>query len=365
MNNLVEKLLEPVSAAEPCGPDLSYDPRFDEIEALLKGQPEIEMGSIVKPAEPPDWNRLKDRSIEFATATKHLRPTVILCCSLLQVDGLGGFRDGLLLVQGLLEQYWPTVHPQVDPEDTEDPYQQRLSNLGSLTAPRGAFYGWLKIIDYLYAAPICRPKGVDPVSLEEVLSANESRSAQTEGGKAGNSAEIATKFRASKPEELAATHAAVSEAIVAVHAIDKFLSNALGSTGSISFEELTQVLTQIQKALAPHLSATAAVSAEGAETAPGGSEPVERRTVSFNGTFQNREEISRALDGICEYYRQMEPGSPVPLLLRRAQKLVEMNFVDAMKELNLAGADQLRPIIGSVLDSYSSTDAPAEAQPSS
>src|ERR1041384_261866 len=159
MNPLIEKLLQPVSATDPCGPDLFYDPRFEELESILKGKPEVEIGSIVKPAEPPAWVELRSRSVEFLRASKHLRPSVMLACSLLKLEGLAGLRDGLQLIQGLLERYWKELHPRLDPEDNNEP-QERLNILAVLTAPRGTATGWLQIIDYLHAAPLCHPKGV-------------------------------------------------------------------------------------------------------------------------------------------------------------------------------------------------------------
>jgi type VI secretion system protein ImpA len=60
--------------------------------------------------------------------------------------------------------------------------------------------------------------------------------------------------------------------------------------------------------------------------------------------------VVRALDSICEYYRQIEPSSPVPYLLRRAQKLAKMDFVQAVQELNLTTVDGLRPSMGSAVE---------------
>ena len=73
MNESIEKLLQPVSPEQPCGPDLSYDPSFDALETLLKGKPEVEIGNVQKPAEPPDWMELQKQSSEFLTKSKHLR----------------------------------------------------------------------------------------------------------------------------------------------------------------------------------------------------------------------------------------------------------------------------------------------------
>ena len=144
MNELVEKLLEPVSPDQPCGPDLSYDPRFEELETILKGKPEVEIGSVQKPAEPPDWGELKEKSAEFLRQSKHLRAATMLCCSLLKTGGVAGFLDGLQLVRGLLEQYWPVFYPLLDADDNNDP-TQRLNTLLALTAPRGSVGGWRSV----------------------------------------------------------------------------------------------------------------------------------------------------------------------------------------------------------------------------
>ena len=117
MNELVEKLLSPVSPDHPCGPDLSYDPRYEELETILKGKPEVDIGTVQKPPEPPDWVQLTEKSAEFLRHTKHVRAAVILSCSLLQTGGFAGFRDGVQLIRGLLERYWPILYPLLDAED--------------------------------------------------------------------------------------------------------------------------------------------------------------------------------------------------------------------------------------------------------
>jgi type VI secretion system protein ImpA len=73
------------------------------------------------------------------------------------------------------------------------------------------------------------------------------------------------------------------------------------------------------------------------------------------GSIRSREDVVRVIDNICNYYEQVEPCSPVPYLLRRAQKLARMNFIEAVQELNLATTDSLRPSMGSAV--------PADAPP--
>ena len=53
-----------------------------------------------------------------------------------------------------------------------------------------------------------------------------------------------------------------------------------------------------------------------------------------------------AIEQICEYYRTAEPGNPVPLLLRRAQRLVDKDFMAMMEDLMPESLNQLGNIIG-------------------
>jgi type VI secretion system protein ImpA len=39
------------------------------------------------------------------------------------------------------------------------------------------------------------------------------------------------------------------------------------------------------------------------------------------------------MEKICQYFERHEPSSPIPLLLRRAQKLVDKNFLDVIRDV--------------------------------
>jgi type VI secretion system protein ImpA len=352
MNELVEKLLQPVSAEQPCGPDLSYDPRFEELETILKGKPEVEIGSVQKPAEPPNWGELKDKSVAFLGASKHLRVAVMTCGCLLKTGGLAGFRDGLQLVQGLLEQHWPAFYPLLDPEDNNDP-TQRLNILGGLTAPRGSITGWLRIVDYLYAAPLCQPKGGSPVALDQLQAAKQKETDGTGAPDAPDFGKLAAAIRNAGSDQIAANHQTLQQALEAARGIDQFLTTTLGAGGTISFESLEKTLKEMIAALEPYLpggapesgSASSDIGAEGDANSSGGTAGIQIR-----GAIRSPEDVGRAIDNICEYYRQVEPCSPVPYLLRRAQKLAMMNFVQAVQELNIATVDSLRPSMGAGLE---------------
>jgi type VI secretion system protein ImpA len=353
----LDKLLLQVSPQQPCGPDLSNDPGFSELETILKGKPEVEVGSIKKPAEPPDWNSLQGKCLEFLGKSKDLRVAMMLCGSLLKTGGLVGFGDGVRFLRGLLEQYWPTVYPMLDPTDNNDP-TQRLNILSALTMPLGspAISGWLTILGHLRTAPICQPKGGPPVTFE-LIEAAKQKVQVGEGAAAAvpDLVKLSAIIRDAGTDQVTAQQQALQQALETVRGIDQFLTATLGSDKTMSFSDLERTLQDMIAELQPYLPGGAGESgvpgsSVASQPAGGDNAKAEVTGITVCGSIRSRQQVMQAIDSICEYYRQVEPSSPVPYLLRRAQKLATMNFVEAVQELNLATPDALRPSMGSTLE---------------
>ncbi|HWW69918.1 MAG TPA: type VI secretion system protein TssA, partial [Duganella sp.] len=64
------------------------------------------------------------------------------------------------------------------------------------------------------------------------------------------------------------------------------------------------------------------------------------------GAIANRAAVTRMLDTACAWYAAHEPASPVPLLLRRARKLVDMSFIELLQDLAPDGLGQLAQVSG-------------------
>ena len=56
--------------------------------------------------------------------------------------------------------------------------------------------------------------------------------------------------------------------------------------------------------------------------------------------------VIRTLDKICDYYKRYEPSSPVPFMLKRAKKLVTMDFVELLRDLAPNATEQTDLIFG-------------------
>jgi type VI secretion system protein ImpA len=68
--------------------------------------------------------------------------------------------------------------------------------------------------------------------------------------------------------------------------------------------------------------------------------------IEISGAIRSRADVVRVLDNICEYYTANEPSSPIPLLLRRAQRLVEKSFMEILADIVPDSVNQARIVSG-------------------
>jgi type VI secretion system protein ImpA len=66
----------------------------------------------------------------------------------------------------------------------------------------------------------------------------------------------------------------------------------------------------------------------------------------LEGEVRSREDVLNLLQKIWQYYERAEPSSPVPLMLKRAARLVEMDFMQIIHDLSPDAISQIRTITG-------------------
>jgi type VI secretion system protein ImpA len=336
----VDDLLKPVADDKPCGEDFTYHPSFQNLETIARGKPETQFS----PAEEPQWKEVRDGAIEVLGQSKHLAAGVILTLSLLKIGGLEGLRDGLAVVRGMTEKYWPDVYPRLDPEDNNDP-TERLNILNNFSSAGEPY----RFTVQLKQVVLCQSPGMGRITLQQILNAKDKT---PPGGSGGGSSEpdlnqIQAAFRDAGPDAAATTLALVNEVIGHTQGIERFLDSTLGAGQGANFESLDKLLAEMKHAVEPHATgeAPAADAAAGASTASGGGAAA-RGGPGMSGSVQTRADVIRALELICNYYRDNEPSSPVPLILQRAQRLVDKDFMTIVTDLTPDALTQLRVITG-------------------
>jgi type VI secretion system protein ImpA len=64
------------------------------------------------------------------------------------------------------------------------------------------------------------------------------------------------------------------------------------------------------------------------------------------GALRSREDVKRVLEQVCEYLEKVEPSNPAPLLIRRARRLLDLSFIDIMKDLAPDAFGQIEKLAG-------------------
>ncbi|MFO7179937.1 MAG: type VI secretion system protein TssA [Pseudomonadota bacterium] len=327
------KLLEPISPDQPAGPNLEYDSAFAELERTAQGKPEQQIGNVVVPAEPPEWGAVFNQARTLLTRTKDLRVAVHLAQAAAHREGLPGLAEGLHFIRLLLEQHWDVVHPQLDPEDDNDP-TMRVTALAALAAP--------PLLFSMRSAPLLSSRSLGPVSLRDLTGEG--------GSNAGlDTARIEAAFAETPMETLQAVLAGTRNAAEDIAKIEAVFDARAGVRGP-ELSGLLQLFRSARQALESRLEARTAIAAEmAAEAAVGADGPATTAAAAAprrSGEILSREDVVRVLDQVIRYYERNEPSSPIPLLLERCKRLVPMSFPEILKELTPDGLKQLDLVAG-------------------
>jgi type VI secretion system protein ImpA len=348
-------LLAPISADAPCGPDLEYDPAFLALESNLDNAfVERAVGPGAEEAAGPDWKRIAAQASELMQRTHDLRVAVSLTKAWLNMQGVTGLARGLSLLQQLLSLRWGSVHPQIGAQGDTDGLM-RVNALRSLCDSRS-------LLSPLRSAPLLRARGLPALCLRDLEQAARKGNGNGEahsghGGHTANDGPDATVIDASfigcDLDELSAMHETVNTARTAARSLEQLFAEH-STPAVLRLSELIAQLDAIDSQLAPRLRARRAALASNEEPQPTAAEasaPAARSALRTSGNghrnaVQDREDALRDLDRICAYWEEHEPASPVPMLLRRAQRLAGMSFIELVRELAPSGISEIETLRG-------------------
>ena len=330
----VDALLAPVSEAAPCGEDLEYDAQFMALEQAARGKAEQQFGDTVVAAEEPDWGRVVDAATELMGRTKDLRVATYLARGLARTTGPAGLGRGLQLLHGLCATYWDQLYPQLDPDDNFDPVM-RMNALAPLAHPEAG-------LRELREAPCVRTRGgsIAVKQIEYALSMAEAPAGQT----VPSETEVLAAFREAADTDPGFVEG-IRQASQQANALQNWLNERVGSDQAVDLRPLRVILTAVTKLVDQVAAVSDAAAAVGdGEAAEGGVAGAVR--VVAAGELRSREDVVRALDRMIEFLERNEPTNPAPLLLRRAQRLMTMSFLEIIEDMTPDGVGTVRNLAG-------------------
>ncbi|WP_017462863.1 type VI secretion system protein TssA [Dyella ginsengisoli] len=342
-DDLLTSYLSPLGEDAPCGTDLEYDADFMALERAAAPRAERAMGDSVKAAEEPEWDKVIALSNSLFERTRDLRVATYLSTAWLRTEGLAGLARGLDLVHGLLENFWEAVHPQLDAEDDNDP-TARVNAVVPLGDP-------LAVLAYLRNTPFVASPRIGRFSLRDLRVAQ--GTLKVPGNENGEGLPSMTDIEACCLDcdegQLTGSLEAAAQILDLGKAIDTLFTDRIGTLGP----DLKPLLTDayelkkfLESQVALRTPETAAPGEEGVAGDETGAAPAAGGVAVAAGRIQSPEDVRRRLDELCEYYARYEPASPLPILLRRAQRLVGLSFPELLQDLAPGGLSELRTISG-------------------
>jgi type VI secretion system protein ImpA len=312
-------LLNPVSDASHCGPDLDAagDPAYVELGVAAEWKEAKYVGEQeVSAAIAPNWPKLKESAAALLAVSKDLRIAKHYVAALAYTEGLPGFASGVRLLRELLDRYWDGLHPAL--EGPEDDWRKNL--VMELNAERGALGG-------LRAAPLAESRKVGRFAVRDI-----------EG--APTQELLREAIRDSDAAATTARLEACEQALADLEAIQGTFRTHQPRLG-VEFPLVQKLLRRAQQILGDALGvASAADEGAGADTAPGND------AAAAPGKLRSRADARRQLESVCDYLERTEPSHPAPLLIRRAARLLDLSFVDIIRELAPDAAGQIENLGG-------------------
>lgn len=332
-----EELAQPVSDDLPCGEDLEYDPVFQQMEVMMQSTDEQEFGDTIIPGSGPDWKGVAEQVNELNPRTRDLRVLTYGALADLSLNGLKVFSESLESLNTCMEVYWDNIHPELDVEDNNDATMR---------------YNCLQILNdheivsvVLENAPLIEIKGLGAFSLRSIDLA-EGKATPVGEEEVQDTSLIQGAFGDADADALTDLGEGVSGSITQLKRTAEIWNQLATDSQALGIDQTLRVLGDIQEAVTRYAPVAAAAfddedgdeaSADGAAV---GSAP------SVSGAINNRTDVVRVIEKICDYYATHEPSSPIPLLLRRAQRLVPKSFAEILEDIAPDGIAQMQMISG-------------------
>ncbi len=333
-----ESLLAPLSTEEPCGEDVegNYDPQY-----MALSNEEAQWNEPLPPEQEPEWRPVMNTCLELLERSKHLRVAMWLALAAMCREGIPGLRDGLVLMRGFVEDYWEDVYPRLDPDFANDP-GERVRIVEGLTAP-------LMFLRRAMGMPVCPSGPASPYTVRDCLVARGED--EPPPGYEGPPEEwdvLEATISGTDIELLQDYYAAALECLEQLEGIRNAFAENAGPGSIPELDGLESVLTRYGGLLGEAVGEDMpdAAGADDGDVGGGASQAAAGGGGAAVGMVSSRADVRRALDAICRYYEENDPSSPVPLLLKRARRLVDMKFAQIIQDLAPGAMTEINQIIG-------------------
>ncbi len=332
MNINIDAYLQDIDLEDVCGKNLQYDAEFIELEQAIKGKSEQQVGESIQEYEPPNWREIKKNAESLLVSTIDLRILICYLRALVALEGYSGLQQGLELIVILVERRWNKIHPQLDPDDDDDP-TERINIFMALC-------DYETMLRPLAQIPLLESKSIGKFNFREVCIAS-GKATATNAEKNTEQSSINAAVQECESVTLIQTLELITTSLNCINQLENYITDQVGINEAPSFAGLRDFLKEARAFLLDWHSSKGITDQDAQEsTEETASESVTTVAKSVSGVINNNQDVLKTLILICDYYKKNEPSSPVPMFLERAMWLVGKNFMEVLENIAPMGVDQ-------------------------
>ncbi len=333
-----EAMMQPISEEKPSGMSLQYSGIYDEIREARRADENLSQGQWQIELKIADFRQVIYLAVPaLEKQTKDLQIAAWLSEALVKEHGFPGLRDSLKLLNGLQENFWETLFPEIDEGDMEGRANavEWMDTQVSFAAKQGKITGGegYSFFDYEDSKRFDIPENIDTLDSNDQ---KKYRELQAQAEKENRvTADKWRKARAASRrvfyEELSFILEECAAEFKEFNRIleEKFDRNQMPGTSNLK-KALDDIQTQVKKLLEEKRAEEPdAADDTPAEAVEGESETVAavggvKTAAVAAGAIQNRQDALKRLADLAEFFRKTEPHSPISYLVQRAVKWGEM-----------------------------------------
>lgn len=312
-----ERYLLPVSDATPGGRDLDEVGFIYTVDRMIGWSENSQLSQ-------KQWRDIREKVEEGLAQSRDLRLGVALAVALLNLEGIAGFVSGVAFIRRLVDESWGTIFPPVEEGGNADARRSALLN----------FVSFYRVLRPLQRAPLVDAPGIGRFSALDVdlAEGKGSRPADYEHDPPQLTT-VDAAFAASDPANLSSLANQLGGIAKDLAAICAVFDERVSDYVAPEFDRLLDLLRRCEAILRQRLPVEADPVAEGSDATAASAAGVSAQVTGPPGALRSRRDAILAMQRVAKYFMEAEPSSPVPLLLERAIRLTEADFLTIVEDL--------------------------------
>ncbi|WP_274865677.1 ImpA family type VI secretion system protein [Serratia marcescens] len=307
---------------------VEFDPRYSEIEfTLSEYDSQTDPLNAVDNARDINWHAIREQSAALLEQCFDLHVVLWFMRANLHIDGFSAFYQGIKDIDAKYAEEGATIFPQADMEPSSDSFH-------------AAALGWLATSSCLHEIKNSKIFPDTPLTTDELLNMR----LDEQEGKSLHFSEVvkvlgqADSYFAGR--NLPSLKEQLALEIDALERVENY-ANLQAEDYRLDCRQVRDYLKQFSRQLASLEQQELPAERDDAEL----DSPDADAPVAMPGKYiRSRQDVILLLDQVLDYFQNYEPSHPAPILIRRSQKMIGMDFATIVEELlpeSLASLNQL------------------------